>query len=818
MALVFFTAAAINVSADEHDGVIDLYPYDEPGCMTTDEPCTRTRVGSANWTYEFNGRRYHAVRTAARYVTEWEDENADGYIDASEITSISWPSFGTININDTDEGVQLITASGRADLLGGVVDRMFAYFNEDGELAMFEDHFVTYYIHNEGDDENPDWRLATQAEIDAFEEAEDPAEDTPNTIESGIRMALSDDHARGYVLEPLTWLSWYRPGVDPAEDDVEDLSLVVDYDPEIVNIPAGWTVVTFGTLDRDGTNQKTLDFITDMPEAMLDDTLDPMVLEYHHQPAEFDGISNLDDDGNTPGVTKVVDYNDTFDFDPAMVTASWLNMFDNDGNIINETEMLDYQILVEQDGVLIQTIDFTWDESAGEYTASEALDVDSSIFGNAYQATFVTETPLAEVTEYDIDIVVGVVPPIFVGVEDRYVDENTFMAVLEGISADDGYGNDISDLIEVTLPSGFNPYNTRPGVYEIGLEFTYNVFIEGDPYYITVNGDEYDWNYPDAYNSETAVNAHPAFQIWDDVELFRDISSGWGSVIVVVDGDGNMSERWDRYTWDYTDETGTETLDGDQFADWQAEFELDEGGFVITAHGSVEAPPLRDPQLEYGDPISFTMGSEDIDEDIHVTDSFTVTVDDVTAPELLVVDDNFTIETGSYANVNQAILANVVAFDNYDTPAQIATYVSNTGGMNIHAAGTYTVSVVAEDRAGNMSTVTFDVTVVEPAITQDDLDAIESSLEDHINAVAGDILSEADVQALIDAAVAAATDGMLTEADVEAMIDDAVSEATEGMLTEDESGASVATVVIVSIVTALAAFSGALVLMIKKPF
>ncbi len=795
LTLLFFTAAAINLSADENDGIVDLYPYDQPGCMTVSEPCTRTRVGAANWTFEYFGHRYHYVSSSVRYVVDFEDENADGYIDATEMPAISWPSFGSAFINDTDEGVILKTENARTDLTGGVVDRMYAYFDENGQLAMFEDHLNMYYIHNDGDAENPEWRMATEGEIDAYDASDEPETDTPNTITSPIRIAVSDN-AQGYEVEPIGWLSWRAPGIDINEDPVEEWSLIMDGDPEYVHIHAGWTVVTFGTLDRDNSNKATTEFIPTLADAILDDSVEPFTMSYEDQPATFFGIALLDDDANTPGVTAVVEYNGTFDFDPSLVNASWLNMFDEEGNIINQTEFLDYQIVIEQDGDILQTIDFTYDEGTATYTASESVNViDASEFGSGYTATFVAETPLGDITEYPIDIVIGVMPPTFVGVDPRFVNEKTPVDPLEGITADDGYGNDLTSSIEVVLPAGFNRYSPEPGSYTIDLSFIHNVFFPGDPWTLTINGEEQAWEGPDAFNTDLDINVYAKKQVWDDAELFRDIGSAWGSVMIVVDGDGNMSERYDRYNWEYTDENGTIVGDADHFANWQATVELDEGGFIIGAHGSVETPPLRAANLDYGDPVAVEIGTEDFSYDILTETSYVLTIDDVTPPTPLIVNSDYTIESGQFTNINNAILSNVVAVDNFDTPDQLAIYVSNNGGLNLQEEGTYTVEVTVEDRAGNMATASFDVNVVAPLFTEDDMNNKANTQ---------------DVEDMLDAR-------LLTEETIQAMIDSAVQEAIDN-LPEDETGASMGAVVITGAVSALVALTGAVGLMIKKPF
>src|SRR5690606_31828468 len=118
-----------------------------------------------------------------RYGHQFVDANADGVFEATEYPGVSYSAFAAMTINNTDDEMELVTTNLRANITGGVTNRIYAYFNEDMELAMFEDHIFTYHIFNDGTDvtDNADWRFATEAEIDAFKAAADPLTETPNT-------------------------------------------------------------------------------------------------------------------------------------------------------------------------------------------------------------------------------------------------------------------------------------------------------------------------------------------------------------------------------------------------------------------------------------------------------------------------------------------------------------------------------------------------------------------------------------------------------------------------------------------------------------
>lgn len=766
----FVMIAGNSSYAEEH--VVDLYPYDQPGCLTTSEPCLGTRVGSDHWNFTYAGYRYHAVRGSVRYVSEFSDDNNDGNLTALELTGISWSSFGSTIVNNTDETVVLKVDSGdknRMDLYSSARHDVYLHFDENGVLQMFENAVNTYYIHNDG----TEWRLATQAEIDAYDAAADPAVDTPNTVVDNIRIKLDDTSPKGYVLERIAFVQLVKDGVDTTTEPESAWSDVIEGNPVDITLPSGWTVLSFAYLDRTS-NAKNLEYIMALPELMIDDAVGTMAAEYIHQPATFAGISALDDDAVTDGVNIVIEFNGSFDLDPT-VSATWIDMFDDTGDIINNEENLDYTVDISRDDVILETIDFTYDPVEDEYTASAAVSsIDTSEFGAGYKATWTTTTPEGDATIVEADVVVGVMPPRFAGVEDRFIDQSTVVDLLDGITADDGYGNDKTDDIEVMYPANLNPYNPFPGTYQIDLEFTHNVFIPGIQTAVTINGEVIDLDPETDVNQDIATNIHTSPMVFTDEEIFQGIGSGWGSVLVKVAADGTMMERYDRYNWEFTDSTGTVVGSLEDFTTWQTTMTLAEGEFMVTAHGSVQAPRLRAANLSFGDPITFEPGTEDFSYDIVTEDSYILTVDDMTAPILMVINENYSIFAGSFENTNAAILANVVAYDFTDGQDDLVKYVSNNGGLNIFMPGTYTVEVTVEDLAGHTDVVTFDVTVIKAYATEDDIeDMIDEALANEIQAlIDANVLTEADIEALIES-------NTLSEASIQALIDASLEEVPE---------------------------------------
>ncbi|MGD9910122.1 MAG: hypothetical protein AB7U79_05920 [Candidatus Izemoplasmatales bacterium] len=762
---------------------IDLYPYDQEACLLATSDCTYTKVGNSHWSFNYYGHTYYVIGGSVRYGHESIDDNSDGWVDDNELAGLKYNAFAVMFINDTDSEIDILTANARTDITD-VVHRKYAYFDETGTLAMFEDHVSQYYIHNDGTTETPDWRLATQTEIDAY-----VAEVTAGTITSGnpssdgltrytyIRMALSDTDTDGYVVEPIGYLKWTNADVDTTvELDKTKWSTIIADDPNNVYVPAGWTVVSFGTNDRGTLNPKTTSYILSLPTAMITDGVAAMTMSYVDQPAVFAGITAMDDDAVTAGVNVVVDYNGTFDL-PNTVSATWINMFDDTtGDIINATEHLDYSVAISQDGEVLETINFVWDDVNQVYTPSAAVSViDSSDFGAGYKAVYSVTTPSGDVTTQEVDIVIGVMPPAFAGVENRYINEGEYVNLLEGITANDGYGNDLTDSIQVTLPEGFNFYYPLPGVYDINLSFTHHVHFDGiDPTYV-LDGTTFTWN---GLTNTSSTNWATQVILFTDVTNLKTTTFSWSSagMILEVGGDGNIIRTINRRTWELVDVNGINSpADASgMFTDWLTNVTLEDGGFILLVGVSTGAPYTAADALAYDAPVSYDPTQQAVfDYDIVTEATYTLTVDDTTAPNLLVVNDNYAITVGDYTSANAAILANVVAFDNFDSQDDLAVYVSDNGGLLVGTPGTYTVEVTVEDLTGNSAVVTFDVDVVaDDSLTSTDV-------QDLIDA--GNFLSDAEIQAMFD-------DQTLTATEIQALIDAGVV-TTEQIQTLIDGGA-----------------------------
>jgi hypothetical protein len=170
---------------------------------------------------------------------------------------------------------------------------------------MCEAAVETFYITNISENETPEWRLATQAEIDAYDASSDPENDFPNMAVDNIRVVIDDTDDKGYKLERLQFTKYIADGVNPVDDPVSAWSELIDGNPVDLTIEPGWTIMSFAFLDRTR-NEMNLDFIYALPSIMTDETTDPMVAEYTHQPPVFSGLTALDDDEASPGINVVV--------------------------------------------------------------------------------------------------------------------------------------------------------------------------------------------------------------------------------------------------------------------------------------------------------------------------------------------------------------------------------------------------------------------------------------------------------------------------------------------------------------------------------
>lgn len=761
-----------NLKAEE--GIVEVYPYDNEACSLETADCKDTKVGKSNWTLTYNGFRYHFVRGSARYGHELIDTNADGFIDATESGAPTYNAFGMLWMNNTDATIKLKNTD--RTLLTGVQHRIWAYFDETGEIQMIENHIHQYYIIDDNHDVEgapADWRLATELEIAAYTAAETKPADMKYAHLRMKRVETSVD-SDGYLLEPLTYIKWTNADWIPAAGDNEEVgsdSTILDYDPNEAHIPVGWSVMTFGTHDR-GSYQPALDMVMSLPAAFINEAVGPALIEYNEVPATHTGFTALDKNPYVEGVQIVADFGKPFTLDMSGLSATWTDMFNDEEEIINAiNQKIPFDVIISDKGVVIETINFTVVGNA--FVASGPITkVLTDEFEKVYDIQMKSTTPEGQVRTSDGIIVVGVLPNRFEGVENKFYRDGEYIDLLAGIEAFNGNGLDITDAIKVSWSAGFNPYNPQPGNYTITLDVAYehhwDAVLTNDSKSIGYDAETpansipgfkvIFWNETDPenpviryenniiryYENDTAKNRYnvPFYREayvgqmtlidYDHKELVKDTTGlGWGSVAGVIDAEGYMTRKWDGFSgYDETTPDGTVIDHADAAAMMTAirAYELQEGEVMILAHGGAEGTGIRN---GWGDRVEI-LGRPDVYYTSEAQVSYKITVDDRTAPQIRINNSNYKVDGSMFDTAEEAILANVSAFDNF---SEVVLVVVDDGGLDLAVPGVYTVSVDAEDQAANFSSVTFDVTVVAPKLSESEVDALLTAQRDALQAV-----------------------------------------------------------------------------------
>lgn len=748
MLLLSAALLAMPMYAAEGDALVDLYPYDDPNALYGPKTI-HTLVGDSNWDMVFDGYRYHVVRGGVRYASKFNNANADEYISATELGgSLSWNAFASVIINDTEEQFVLSTTNIRTDLTS-VVHRIYSYYDTEGKLVMVEDHVHNYNIVNDGTVAEPDYRFATAEEIAAS------TEENPTYIASPVRIKASETDPKGFVMEPIKYLTWYNPDISTGEEDAA--SIIVSGNPNYVTIPSGWTIVSFGTNDRGTQNQKTTDLVKTLVSKVADGFEGKMEMQYIAAAPAFSGLTPMDNDASEEGIQHVIELNKKNFQLPSNISVTWVNMFDEDGNIQDKTEKIDYTLEIFEGETLVQTIEYTYDVETDTYVASEALmEFDTKVFDKRYLAKYTATHPDGVTTVVDVNLIVGVLPPKFLNVQNRIHNEDVAIDLLGSIKADNGYGQDITSSIKISHPASLNTYYPQPGTYKIDLTFDYTVFIPGVPPAhvgeIKVGETVYQVNTQDQIvpaGEYTGNKVH----IWSSKTNLKFNHSGYANLVVAhFDEEGKLIGFVDRLNWNAVGTTAASKVDSDaKLKAWAESINFENGGYVL----SVGLPALRDHirTLAAGAELDINVdkGTLDFTTVLTKNTSYTLTVDDRTAPIALVVNDKYTVSSEDFSNVNDAILANVVAFDEFDK--NLSVYVASNGGMSLTKAGEYNVSVEAVDANGNSTVVAFKVKVVLPkaSLTQDDLDAAIEDLQKEIEDLQGQLLTEDKVLELIQA-------------------------------------------------------------------
>lgn len=805
--LILTIAMAPRVQAEEE--IIDLYPYDQIACLEGTTECTNTMVGSSHWTLEFNGYRYHFVSGSTRMASLYKDNDGDGKLDATEIAGISYSAFAQLFINDTDQEVVLKTSNGRVDLTANVVHRIYAYFDADGKLGMVEDHIFEYLLVNKATEGEPaDWHLANEAEQAEYEAADEDAKPA-NMAMHHVRMKVDATEEKGYKLEPLTNIKWQKFGVNIETQPIGEWSDIIEGDPNNVYIPAGWKAVSFGQWDR-ATYEKPIAFVQSLPYALVEGTKS-MTYEYEHQPPTISGLAALDKDAATPGVQYIIDHNKPFDFDATIVSATWHKMYNDDGTFFNDTEKLDYKLEILQNEEVLETINFAIGED-GKYTASAAqTQIDTSVFGNKYQLKFSTINPKEQTTEREIELMVGVMPPKIVGAKDLYIDEYEVVDLMEGITADNSYGQDLTEDLVLVEPKGFSRFYPQAGKHEMILQLEYDFVIPAVLDKITFAGETWE---KDFVKNQKIAAPKPVIGYWDISDELHKNSFGYASGVIIEVVNGKVVQTMDRLNWNWVNETNPDPTSpgncSDVFDNWVKTHVIGEDSYVLhIGHSSGLALKAR--TLKYQDDIEIAFGTPEFRHTFNIEKKFFVNVADNTAPEIIVINGNYKVSANDFEKVNDAILANVVATDNFNKREDISIYVSDNGGLKLNIPGTYTVEVTAEDEAGNEAVASFQVVVVQAEPTAEEQQAYADQKAQEAKDYADE--REAAARAYADEKEAAAKAyADQKEAAAKAYADQRAAEVQAGV---PKAGTSLLVVIVIALVAAGAAV-GVSFLLFKK--
>ncbi len=711
--------------------LVDVYPYEQEACLLAEDGCTQTKVGKSDWTLEYNGYRYHFVRGSDKYVSEMTP-NGEGYMDKTSYTPVTFNAFGMLFHNNTDAPVKF--RDGDRTALTVVMHRMWSYFDEEGVLQMFENHiYKKHMVNDKHDSGGEEWRFADAAEAAAYDAAAD-GEKPANMLNTHFRIIRDKNSTKGYVLEPLGYLKWTHANYD-SSDPTSKKSILLDYDPNEAHLPAGWKIVTSGTYDR-STYEVAMGMVEKMPDTFLEETPQKAVFKFPEVAPKINGWAAKDQNEFVEGVQLVNDWNVPFAFDVTGVSATWLQMFDENGKILHKTQKLPFNFIIKdiETKEVLETITYTANE-AGVYEPSGPFTkVDTSEFENMYAVELVVKALNNLEDKVEGEIVVGVLPNRFEGVPvDRYEDDGIYVDISEGITAFNGNNVEISDALVFTHPANFNPYNPLPGEYEIEVyvdyEYVWPAVFDGKDR-LTFKSD--DPAVADVYAYLQKERRNVAFDKgktslltyidYEHKELVAETKGmAWGSVAGVIGADGYMKHTWDGFTsYTETKPDGTKIVHADGAAMTNAikAYVLQEGEAMILAHGSAEGNCIR---YGYGKKVTVEEGRLEKRYTAKATTTYNLIIDDRTPPQARAVQNPFKVDNTMYETVNEAILANVVGFDNY---GELSMFVTNDGGADLSVPGKYTVKVEVEDEAGNSVFVQYTLEVVEPKLTQDEVDAL----------------------------------------------------------------------------------------------
>lgn len=762
------------VRADE--GLIDLYPNEDINNL-------KGTFGNSGWVLDFGGYRYHTVSFMARFASNFvgiEDEEKTVFV-GSEIGHLSANAMGGFIHNNTER--DLILKDGDRTNLTGVINRVWAVFNEEGKLVLYENHVGTFYL-KEVAGENY-FRLATEEEIAVYEEAEE-GEKPADMRHTHIRIALNED-GETYKAEPLGYLKWTHADFVPAGDNpqVGEPSYILDYDPNEVHLKAGWTALHYSTWDRGKPlfNQ----MIAAMPEFLVSQE-HTMELNYLNPAPYFVNLTEKDENPGESGLNFVYDYESIPKISKLIedVEARHVNQ---EQSIAKTFTNVDYAIKVyDEENVLLETIDVEYDVDTKEYvpTKEEFEEIDTSDWGARYLVKFESVQPESATNEtsyvttdtviVEATIDVGVLPIYFTGVVPRYIDEGLPIDLFEGITAYDNSRdlNDISDSLTYeivntkTQSNHFNIWNAKAGIYELTIKAKYDyvqaIDITNDvdiklgeltgtikKERINIENDPFGWA-----STPPPMAMYTIFNETTRTTL-KTSDLKYNVQMLLVNGSGEVVAYFNTVSGKMRVQGGAEVaITGSNRepsrSAWIDAINFGVGYKLIAGYAPDDAVHKLLQAAKLGDKIEGLGFAAEV---IGI-ETYRLTVNDITDPVVMVKAETMTIYTdNSFKNAEEAILSNLVIIEESDYNVAI----TGLARIDVTEEGEYDIKLTVSDEGGNEVDVEFTLVVLAPRASQEDLDDLQDeldALQDIVDALQAQIAAledaledvEGDVEAL----------------------------------------------------------------------
>lgn len=745
--LFMFATLSVQPVKAETD-LIDLYPNEDVNNL-------KGNFGNSNWVLDFAGYRYHTVSFMARFASNFDGIEEKAEFKGSEIGHLSANAMGGIIHNDTEKDVVL--KDGDRTALTAVINRVWAVFDEEGKLVLFEDHINVYYMTEVAGEDY--FRLSTPEEIALFDEAEE-GEKPANIRQTHIRIALNED-GETYKAEPLGYLKWTNADYVPESEGVEEEgvpSVIFEHDVNEVHLNAGWTALHFSTWDRGKPNFNAL--IALMP-GLLASQEEKMELNYLNPAPYFVNLSEKDVNKSEPGINFVYDY-ETTPVVSMLIDEVEARHVNDEQFKKGQFSLVDFVLkLYDEENELLETINVTYDAEEKEYVPEKEVfeQLDTSLFGARYYVVFeATQLPMEgfetssvtgpKVIENTI-VDIGVLPIHFTGVENRYLDEGLPIDLLEGIKAYDnsrdlkGINDTLSYEIvnEKTNSSHFNIWNAKAGTYRVTvkayLDFVQAIDISED---VEISFGEYEGTItkerinisvdPFGYASPPPPMAMFTEFTESTRTLLKTSDLKYNVQMALIDGSGIVVAYFNTVSGKMRVEGGAETTIAGNNREpsrstWIDAIDFGVGYKLIAGYAPADDVHVLLQKVNVGDKIEGLGFAARV----HGETTYRLTVADFTPPKVVVRAETLEIYTDTaFVDAEEAILSNIVIFEEYG----YTVAMPGANRIDITEPGEHNVRVIVTDDSLNEVEVNFTLLVKPAKLSEEEVNAIIADLEDRI--------------------------------------------------------------------------------------